>query len=438
MTSSPVAAPATTPAPSVLRDSLAQSWYLLTSLPLALASFTVLVSGLSLSAGLLVLVAGLPLGAATLDVAGWFAAAERRRLAALGRPMSRPVYRPSHRTGIGAYLDRLRDPARWAEAAHGLVHMPLALLTWSLTCIWWSGAVIGLTSWIWMPLLPDGSDANIGITGLDLVFPDVPKTVLDLVAGLIFAATLIPVLRGCTAAHTALAEALLSSDSALLRAQVEHLSTSRAQAVHAEAQSMRRLERDLHDGPQQRLIRLGMDLSTAERRLSADDVDEARVVIAEARRQTDEALAELRALGRGIAPPVLADRGLVAALVAAAATCTVPTALHTDLPEGHRLPPAVENAAYFVACEALANVAKHAQATRADVTLLVEGAPGDPGTGARVVEVTVTDDGRGGAQLLPGHGLAGLRDRAAGVDGTVELVSTAGQGTMVRVRIPCA
>ncbi|MGN8244084.1 sensor histidine kinase [Cellulomonas soli] len=429
MTTSTAAQPAAPTSPGVLRDTLARSRYLLTSLPLALGSFTVLVTGLSLSAALVVLVAGIPLAAATLDVAGWFAAAERRRLEVIGHPVGRPAYRQARNQGLVGYVDRLRDPARWAEAAHGLVQMPVSVVTWSVACIWWSGAVVGLTSWIWTPLLPEGTHGEVGITGLDMVFPDVPRVVLDLAVGLIFAATLVPVMRGCTAAHTALGEALLSSDSALLRQQVEHLSHSRAQAAHAEAQSLRRLERDLHDGPQQRLIRLGMDLSTAERRLSADDVDEARVVIAEARRQTDEALAELRALSRGIAPPVLADRGLVAALVAAAATCTVPTALHTDVAEGVRLPPAVENAAYFVACEALANVAKHAGATRADVTLVVDGG---------VVRLTVADDGRGGAQVLPGHGLAGLQDRAAGVDGTVEITSGAGQGTMVTVRIPCA
>ena len=412
-----------------LRDLADRSRYLLTSLPLALCSFTVLVTGLSLAVPLLVLVVGLPIAAATLDGAGWFAAQERRRLAAIGHPVGEPVYRHGRGDGLGRYTDRLRDPARWAEAVHGLVQLPLAVATWSLAVIWWSGAVVGLTSWIWSPLLPDGSQAHVGITGLDAFLPGVPRTVLDLVVGVVFAATLVPVLRACTAMHAALGSALLSSDSALLRQQVEHLSHSRAQVVHAEAQSLRRLERDLHDGPQQRLIRLGMDLSTAERRLSTDDVDEARVVIAEARRQTDEALAELRALSRGIAPPVLADRGLVAALVAAAVTCTVPTVLHTDVPEGTRLPAAVENAAYFVACEALANVAKHAGATHVDITLL---------TADGVVDLTVTDDGRGGAQVLPGHGLAGLRDRAAGVDGTIEVTSTAGHGTMVHVRIPCA
>jgi signal transduction histidine kinase len=210
---------------------------------------------------------------------------------------------------------------------------------------------------------------------------------------------------------------------------VDELARSRSQAARAEAQSLRRLERDLHDGPQQRLIRLGMDLSTAERRLAAADVDQAREILAEARRQTEDTLAELRALSRGIAPPVLTDRGLVAALVSVAAGSPVPATLRTDLAESVRFEPAVENAAYFVACEALANAAKHAAASQVDLVLVL-----DEG----VLDLMVSDDGRGGAQVVPGHGLAGLRDRAAGVGGVVDVLGGPGHGTMVRVRIPCA
>jgi signal transduction histidine kinase len=256
-----------------------------------------------------------------------------------------------------------------------------------------------------------------------------PRGVLNLVVGIVFAATLVPVLRACTALHTALAQALLSPDAALLRRQVDELARSRSQAARAEAQSLRRLERDLHDGPQQRLIRLGMDLSTAERRLAAADVDQAREILAEARRQTEDTLAELRALSRGIAPPVLTDRGLVAALVSVAAGSPVPATLRTDLAESVRFEPAVENAAYFVACEALANAAKHAAASQVDLVLVL-----DEG----VLDLMVSDDGRGGAQVVPGHGLAGLRDRAAGVGGVVDVLGGPGHGTMVRVRIPCA
>jgi signal transduction histidine kinase len=399
---------------------------LLTGMPVALASFTVLVSGLSLSASLLVLVIGLPLAVVTLEAAGWFAALERRRLALAGRPVGTVGYRPVVHDGWQRYLDRLRDPVRWAEAAHGLLTFPVTVLTWSVALTWWVGTAVGLTSWLWLPLLPDSVDVNGGFFGLEHVLP---RGLLNLIIGIVFAATLVPVLRACTALHTALAQALLSPDAALLRRQVAELARSRSQAAQAEAQSLRRLERDLHDGPQQRLIRLGMDLSTAERRLAADDVEQARQVIAEARRQTEDTLAELRALSRGIAPPVLADRGLVAALVSVAAGSPVPATLRTDLSEDVRFAPAVENAAYFVATEALANAAKHAGASQVDLVLLV-----DDG----VLDLMISDDGRGGAQVVPGHGLAGLRDRAAGVGGVVEILGGPGHGTMVRVRIPCA
>lgn len=419
---------ATRPAPAgVHRRLLADSAYLLTSLPFALASFVVMTVGLSLSAGLLIVWAGVPLAAGTVAAASVLARVERGRLAAAGRPLGEPAYLPERHADWRRWLDRLRDPARWGEVAHGLVALPLTVLTWSVALVWWTGTLVGLTSWAWLRFLPAG--AEVGFTGLPELVPGLSRGMVNLVVGLVLAGTLVPVLRGCAAAHEALGTALLAPSTDQLRRRVEHLAHSRAQAADAEAQSLRRLERDLHDGPQQRLIRLGMDLSTAERRLAGAEVDGAREVIAEARRQAEDALAELRALSRGIAPPVLADRGLVAALVAAAATSPVPATLRTDLAEGEHLPAAVENAAYFAACEALANAAKHAGATAVDVHLTAGGGE---------LVLTVTDDGRGGAQVLPGHGLAGLRDRAAGVDGVVDVTDAPGHGTIVRVRIPCA
>jgi signal transduction histidine kinase len=411
----------------VLRRLLSDSAYLLTGLPLALASFVVLTAGLSMSAGLLLVWVGVPLAVATVGAASTFAHLERARLAALGRPLAEPLRLTVRHGGWRRYLDLLRDPSRWAEVAHGLVHLPVSLVTWSVALVWWTGSLVGLTSWAWIRFLPPGSD--VGFTGLPELAPWLSRGMVNLLLGLVLVGTIVPVLRGCTALHEAVGAALLGPSEAQLQRRVDELAHSRSQAADAEAQSLRRLERDLHDGPQQRLIRLGMDLSTAERRLAGAEVDEAREVIAAARRQAEDALAELRALSRGIAPPVLADRGLVAALVAAVATSPVPAGLRTDVPDGTHLPAAVENAAYFAVCEALANAAKHAGATRVDVHLALS---------AGELVVTVTDDGRGGAQVLPGHGLAGLRDRAAGVDGVVELAGAPGHGTIVRMRIPCA
>jgi signal transduction histidine kinase len=236
--------------------------------------------------------------------------------------------------------------------------------------------------------------------------------------------TLPLVVRGLVAVQAGLARLLLTNETAALRARATALETSRRAAVDAEAQTLRRLERDLHDGPQQRLVRLGMDLEAVTRRLD-DDPKRARPLVAEALAQSREALAELRALSRGIAPPILADRGLGAALAAAAARCPVQVSL--DVALGGRLPAAVENAAYFVVTEALTNVAKHVRASL--VTVLVS-------TDGERVLVQVTDDGAGGAHPGKGHGLAGLADRLAAVDGALDVDSPAGGPTVLTAEIP--
>jgi signal transduction histidine kinase len=189
---------------------------------------------------------------------------------------------------------------------------------------------------------------------------------------------------------------------------------------------VRRLERDLHDGPQQRLIRLAMDLGTAQRRLRTDP-ESAGPLISGAIEQARETLEELRALSRGIAPPVLADRGLPAALAALAARCPVPVELDTEQVQAPRLPPAVENAAYFVVAEALANLVKHSGATEGGVRVTLD---------ERLVRVTVTDNGRGGAHPAKGHGLAGLLDRVRALDGRLVVDSPPGGPTVLAAELP--
>ncbi|WP_051571089.1 sensor histidine kinase [Cryptosporangium arvum] len=180
---------------------------------------------------------------------------------------------------------------------------------------------------------------------------------------------------------------------------------------------LRRLERDLHDGPQQRLVRLALDLGRAEHRFDADPAG-ARVVLADAITQTREALDELRALARGVAPPVLVERGLRAALAALVRRSPVPVTLSVDVPD--ELPAEVETTLYFVVAEALANVAKHSGATHCRVEV-------------RRRRVTVTDDGIGGAAIRPGHGLAGLGQR---LGGRLALTSPVGGPTTLVARIP--
>ena len=170
-------------------------------------------------------------------------------------------------------------------------------------------------------------------------------------------------LRGLVRLHGAVAYALLVDETPALRQQVSELTQSRTAAGEAEVHTLRRLERDLHDGPQQRLVRLGMDLSAAQRRLD-DDPAQARALLDEAMRQSQDALAEIRTLSRGIAPPILAEQGLPAAITALAARGTIPTSVEVDEVQ---LSDAAQNAAYFVVAEALANMEKHSQAHSASV-----------------------------------------------------------------------
>ncbi|HYI55661.1 MAG TPA: histidine kinase, partial [Microlunatus sp.] len=192
-----------------------------------------------------------------------------------------------------------------------------------------------------------------------------------------------------------------------------------------EARTLRRLERDLHDGPQQRLVRLGMDISSAQRRM-ATDPDQAQRLLDEAYQQTQDALGEIRQLSRGIAPPILSELGLQAAITALAARNSVPTSVDVG---DVRLSDAAQNAAYFSVAEALTNMEKHSRASKCSVEIHPLGG---------VVVVAVTDNGRGGASLARGHGLAGLADRLAGVDGTLTVTSPAGGPTQITATIPAA
>jgi Histidine kinase/Histidine kinase-, DNA gyrase B-, and HSP90-like ATPase len=210
-----------------------------------------------------------------------------------------------------------------------------------------------------------------------------------------------------------------------LRAHVAELRASRARIVEAGYAERRRLERDLHDGAQQRLMGLTMNLRLARNRLDSDPRTSAEL-LEEALEEVSEATSELRELARGIHPAVLTDRGLEAALTGLAGRATVPVEI-LETP-GDRLPGPVESAAYFVVAEALTNVGRYACADRA--TIRVAQLNGS-------VEVEVRDDGVGGANPTQGTGLSGLSDRVAALDGRLEVVSPPGEGTTVRASIPC-
>ncbi|MFJ2738366.1 sensor histidine kinase [Streptomyces sp. NPDC087440] len=218
---------------------------------------------------------------------------------------------------------------------------------------------------------------------------------------------------------------LRPSAAMALADRVAELTAQRADATVAQAAEIRRIERDLHDGAQARLVSLGLSLATAER-LMATDPDRARALMREARAGATASLAELRELVRGINPPVLNDRGLADAVRALALDSPLETAVDADLPPG--LDPPIESALYFAVAELLANAARHARATRARITLV---------QGPTDIVVEVRDDGRGGAVPRADGGLAGLRRRLAAFDGTLEIASPEGGPTRVRMMVPC-
>jgi signal transduction histidine kinase len=207
--------------------------------------------------------------------------------------------------------------------------------------------------------------------------------------------------------------------------RIETLTATRAGAVNVQDSELRRIERDLHDGAQARLVALGMSLGMAEQKL-ADDPERAGELLAEAREGAEQALRELRDLARGIHPPVLADRGLEAAISALANSTPMHVVLAVDVPQ--RPPSAVESAAYFVAAESLANAAKHARADWLEIRIAQVG---------RHLELEITDDGVGGANP-DGSGLVGLRHRVEALDGTLKVTSPPGGPTTVYAELPCA
>ena len=218
-----------------------------------------------------------------------------------------------------------------------------------------------------------------------------------------------------------------AADAALAE-RIEQLTATRAGAVAAHGAELRRIERDLHDGAQARLVALSMRIGLARRAYESDPAT-ARRLLDEAQDQAEEALAELRHVVRGIHPPILTDRGLTGAVRALAASSGLDVSVVADgADDGLRAPAAVEAAAYFVVAEALTNAAKHSGAPRARVELVR-----DP---ARL-RIAVRDEGRGGADESSGSGLLGMRRRVAALDGAVSLTSPVGGPTVIEVELPC-
>jgi signal transduction histidine kinase len=407
--------------------------YVLIGFPLGIIAFVVIITGISLGGGLLITLLGIPILVATIFAARGLAEVERMRMLPILR-QTRIRVRYRQAPAAGGWWRRmftpLGDAQSWLDMLHGVVRMPINVATFSILVTWWATALGGLTYVFWDWALPHNPD-NYELPEL-LGFADTPTNRISfyLIVGIVFTVTLPFVVRGCALVEAWLGRALLTGVAGL-RDQVAGLTqdraTARAQtaaAVSAEATALRRLERDIHDGPQQRLVRLAVDLGRAKQQLDGDP-DAARRTVDEAITQTREALDELRTLSRGIAPPILTDRGLAAAIAALAARATVPVSL--EIAELDRLPAVAEQTAYFTVAEALANIAKHSGATHAVVSVQRYGDR---------LSVTVTDNGEGGAHVAKGHGLAGLSDRLQAVGGELWVSSPPGGPTSIRAELP--
>ncbi len=387
-------------------------------------TFTVTVTMLALGIGLVpAFLLGVPVLAATVYVVHGLAVMERVRAEIfLGVELpARPMRRYPGVSWFGRFVRRLTAPEFWKETAYAIVLLPLGVISSSLALTLYAAAFTGL-------LLPTYADA---LTGDQVITWLHWSNGAEIAAGFVAGAILLVLARiittGCAVALRAVARALLCPTEAdALRAQVTELRETRARVVDAADSERRRIERDLHDGTQQHLVALAMNLGRAKEKLDSDP-DAAKELVIQAHQDAKDSITALRNVVRGVHPAVLTDRGLDAALSALAARSPVPVRLDVDVTQ--RPSPTVEAVAYFVVSEALTNVAKHSHASRA--TVHVE----------RMTDrllVSVSDDGRGGAALAPDSGLAGLRDRVQAVDGTFHLQSSPQGGTTVSVEVPCA
>ncbi len=418
----------------MIRDLLrpwrdATTWWSLTHVLLdvlvGVVTFTVTVTLLATSAALLITFPlALPVIWGLFVASRAMAAVERSRFAALlGETLDDPVPPLRARSPWGRLVERVRSGSRWREIAYNLLALPRGVLTYVLTAVAWCGsaallllplyvsALPGDTAKFWLFEVSQGPAAAgaaiVGLGGLLVVAPWVTLTMVRL--------------------DLATARWLLAPRRRdELDEQVSRLETSRAAAVDSAEAERRRIERDLHDGAQQRLVALAMGLGTARERLDADP-EGGRQLVADAHEEAKAALKEIRDLVRGIHPVILEDRGLDAALSAVVARSPVPVTLNVDVAE--RPSASVESTAYFVVTEALTNVARHAHATRAAVNIAR--------AGDRLV-IEVRDDGVGAADPERGTGLQGLRDRVTALGGTMHLVSPPGGPTTLLVDVPCA
>ena len=388
--------------------ALRETVQLLLDLPFGILGFTLVVTGFSVGVGMLITLVGMPILVGTLLAARGLGLADRARANwLLGLDVARPARRPAANGFLRQLIAPMRDPANWKASAYLLLALPVGVVNFSVAVAIWSAALSALFLPLYAWALPGNGPELWNNTHLDNWWQ------IAAISGVGLLLTLAApwVIRPFALLDGVLVKALLGASAK--DARIEQLQETRARSVDAAVEERRRIERDLHDGAQQRLVRLGMDLGLALEKFD-EDPDGARELVGEAHHEAQRAIVELRDLVRGLHPAVLEDRGLDAALSALAARAPIPVALDVDVPA--RPPASVEANAYFVVAEALTNVAKHAEAHTASV---------DVHTVNGYLRIEVADDGRGGADAAKGSGLAGLADRAAAVDGAFSVVSPA-------------
>jgi signal transduction histidine kinase len=385
------------------------------------------VAALAVAAALSWVVAvGTVLLAAALRLGARLAGADRRRIRRSYGLDIEPAQMPARRPGqplIQAQRSWRRDPAAWRLAAYQVVRLPAcAAAAFVLVVCWWT--VIGLLFVVPLRRQPTAPAFTSWFFGHGVLGAGA-----ELVAVLTGFAVLLlipPLVRALAWLDAALGQRMLGPDRAeILAGEVDRLALSRAQAIDAGDIERHRIERDLHDGVQPRLVSLAMQIDRARNRLGRDP-SSADELLRLAHGDAKGAIADLRSIARGIHPAILDERGLDAALSALVAGSAVPVAVSVRL--SRRPGRSQEAVAYFTAAEAIANLAKHASASQAVLRITNE-------TGELVVQVT--DDGRGGAMVTPGGGLAGIAGRLAAVDGSLSVDSPPGGPTTVTAVIPC-
>jgi signal transduction histidine kinase len=405
--------------PLIQRRTYLETADLLLDLVVAVVWFTIFTTLVATGVSLLITLVGLPILTATFYLARAAAYAERARVRAfLGTEIERPAYKAPKSNSVWHRLTApFTDRTTWKELTYAWLVQPiLGVINFTVAVTAWALPLWAITLPIYA-IHGEGAAPEVW-NGRRL---DTWHEVLPVVIAGLVVLPLVPwIVRGFAKLDAAVARACLRPS------KVDTLRETQARTVDIAMADRRQIERDLHDGAQQRLLSLGMDLGMALEKFDSDP-DAARGLVGDAHAELQRAIAELRNLARGIHPAVLTDRGLDAALSALAARSTVPVRLDVQLRE--RPPASVEATAYFIVAEALTNAARYANATAAIVSVHQQGGK---------LHIEVADNGVGGAEQRPGGGLAGLADRASSVEGSLLVSSPTGGPTVVAADLPCA